>query len=128
MSFWIPLLAVGVPEVAACCLPLRRRTGRSYFSRRLGKHIAQRRVDRQRQRRELLEDLVERRHVGQVGQRLHGRIGWLALGERTDVGGVVERLDVLTGAGDGHRIEQLEEVKVQTGKDRVGGALLGGQL
>ena len=39
--------------------------------------------------------------------------GWQALGERADLRGVVEGLDVLARAGDGDRVEQLEEVEVE---------------
>src|SRR5574337_96915 len=37
---------------------------------------------------------------------------WLApIREAADVGGVVEGLDVLAGAGDGHAVQQLEEIE-----------------
>ena len=42
--------------------------------------------------------------------------------------GVVERRDVAPGAGDGDRVQQLEEVEVQRGENRLRRALLRWQL
>ena len=87
-------------------------------------HIGQRSVDGQGKRLKLLEDLVEIRHIRQVREGLADREGCEPLGERADFSGVVERLDVFAGAGDGDRIEQFEEIEVEHLKDAVSRAVL----
>src|SRR5690606_14180935 len=83
-----------------------------------GQDVADGRVDGELQDRELGEDLVEVDNVGPRGDCAVERQRLAALREGTDVRGVVERLDVLARAGDGDRIEQLEEVEVECLEDR----------
>ena len=121
------LLSAGHAEVAAGGAPLDG-IHVDVLLHLAGEDVGQRGVDGEVEDLELLEDLVERRRLRQVRERLADRLGLQSAREGTDVSGVVERLDVLAGAGDGDGVKELEEVEVQHAQDRVRGALLGGEL
>src|SRR5690606_13221792 len=78
-----------------------------------GKDVGRRRVDTQVEQRELFEDFVEAQHVIALRERAMERDRLATLGKLADVRRVVEGLDVLARARDGHAVEQLEEVEVQ---------------
>ena len=75
--------------------------------------VRERGIDREVERLELLEDLVEARErpggrSAACGSTAAGAVPGTRRSRR-----VVERLDVLAGAGDGDGVEQLEEVEVE---------------
>ena len=68
-------------------------------------------------------DLVEADDIAARGERAVEGQRLAPLREAADLGGVVKGLDVLAGSGDGHAVQQLEEVEVQGGQNCGGRAL-----
>ena len=93
-----------------------------------GQDVTDRGIDGQFQCRKLFVDAVEVRYIvalrerALVGQRL------AAFWKLANVLGVVEGLDMLAGTGNGHAVQQLEEVKAQRVQNGPYGPLLGWPL
>ena len=76
-------------------------------------YVTHRRIHRQTQARELLENFIEANDPGMLCQRRLKRQGFITGRKTTDILGVVEGLNMPTRAGNGDAIEQSEEVEIQ---------------
>ena len=90
--------------------------------------VVRRRIDRQIQRHEQCIDVIVVDGIAQVGQTGAQRDRRESLRELANVRSVVVFFNVLAGAGDGHAVQQLEEIKVQCPQQCIRCALLGGKF
>ena len=86
------------------------------------------RIDGQIQRHEQCIDVIVIDSIAQIGQAGAQRDRRKPLRELTDVRSVIVFFNVLARTGDGHAIQQLEEIKVQSPQQCIRCALFGGKF
>ena len=85
-------------------------------------------IDGQRQEHQLLINLVVVDGRFQVGQRRLLGDGLEPLGEAANGRGIIILLDMLSGTGNGHAVEDFKEIKIQHFQKISGGAFLRGPI
>ena len=86
------------------------------------------RIDCQRQEHQLLINLIIVDGRFQAGQRRLLGNGLESLGEAADGRSVIILLDMLSGTGNGHAVQDFKEIKIQHFQKISGGALLRGPI